>query len=318
MTAAIVHVNRMFRDDEVSEHVNAISKLRGFAVEFEVYGSSFWDGEKRHFIASGNYETLHDVRSDLLRQGFLLTPPRSFAERRFVPAGWDDEVEQEIKMACCRTLNDDYPESMWLSADRVCGKIFNEEGEPILRHLSELLENTFDIDGFNLFELVADLLLARRNISPATHGFYAAWLGEERASMASDMGKWDIFCKDIYGFAYRLDSGEIEVVIDSIRKVVDSRRVCLVAQTGCVATPVFHEKCWYNRNYTLANCRRDFKRKLGSLFDEAFFGLLDEIDGLPIAVDREKYLDELGSLQGNCCEEHLAAWEEWGRQWGLL
>ena len=318
MAATVMYVNRMFRDDEVSDHVGAISKLRGFEVEFEVYGTAYWDGEDRHFLVSGNAETIHGYIVSLIKRGFHPLTPQVHRERLFVPAGWDDEVEKQVKLDCCVMLRDRYPERLWIEAAAVSQGRFNDAGTPILDEWRDELEGTFDADRLNLFATLTDLLYLRQSLSPYNYARFARWVEDEKGCLAPELGKRDIFSKEIYGFAYRTAGGPTKVVIDSVRKIASDRRKRILEQMDSVVTPIVRDKCWYNRTYRLADCRRDFKARLEVLFDDDAFELLERISALPVAVDSMRYLDVLGHLQGEHNAAALSAWEAWGRQWGIL
>lgn len=317
MTATVMHVNRMFRDDEVSDHVGAISKLRGFEVEFEVYGIAYWENGRRQYLASGNAETLHEQFSLLKCTGCYPILPQIWSERRFVPAGWDSEVEQQVKFNCCKRLQGQFPVRLWEQAIDVAEGKFDDSAIGILEPMRDQLEGVFNADYLQMFEALTNRLYCRHNLTPQSYNRFISWLEEERDNMVDVIGERDIFCKDMYGFAYRGEGLPVQIVMDSVRKIVDGRLQEIVQKGGVTVTPIFHNKCWYSRDYRLLDMRHDFKNRLQFLFDEGYFALLEAADGLPVIVDQVAYLRERERLQIEGNERLLKTWECFGRQWGI-
>lgn len=317
MTDPVLRVNRIFRDDEETDYVGIVRALRGFEVEFEVYGTVYWKDGQRNYLVSANAETLNDHVTRLSREGCYPVPPQIYSERMLVPAGCDSELEEQVKLNCCRRLRATYPPSFWDHARDVADGRGNDSALPLLSDVRDRLKGVFDADSLQLFEALVNRAFLRRNLEQHSYAALMAWLEEERRCMADDGFERSLFVKDMYGFATRDANGTIRVAMDSVRMNAEGKRRDSARKDTGTVTPLFHARVGYNRNYRLVDARNDFKARLASLFDGEYFALLEKLDALPVAVDIAGYQRECERLSTAGDAELLELWKHYGRQWGI-
>lgn len=318
MTVGMNRLNQMFRDFKVAEDVGKMMELRRFEVEFEIFGTVFWQDGTRHYLVSKSEDTLYQQIAPLALENMYPLIMQTWHESLLVPAGWDEEIEQTVKVHFCKALQKNFPESFWKNVEDVTRGITDDSATAILDPLQEQLDGVFNADLLQLFESLLDLVYLRKNLTKRSYHMYSEWLKEVRQEMVDDVITKDLFSKDLYGFAYEDGSGRFSYHLNASQRVAHEKRD-KHQKEGCLVTPIFHKKYWYNYEYRLVHVRADFKEELKRLFDGAYFDILRRITTLNVAVNANLYR---AVLQDYCAHEDAAplaeAWKDFGRQWGIV
>lgn len=314
MTVGINRLNQMFRDFKVAEDVGKMMELRRFEVEFEVFGTVYWQNGERHYLVSKNENTLYRQMQPLALEDSYPLAMQTWHESTLVPAGWDEEIEQSVKVHFCKILRARFPETFWKNINIVTSNIVDDSATKILDPLQEQLDGLFQDDLLQLFEGILTRVYLRKNLTKRSYNMYQAWLKEVRQEMIDDVAIKDLFSRDLYGFAYQNESGHIQYYLNASQRLMFEKQEKQL-KLGHLVSPVFHKKFWYNYDYRLDQVRSDFKILLQKLYNESYFGLLRQIDLLDVAVNCEAYHSILKDYGDN---EMLAeAWKNLGFQWGI-
>ncbi len=315
MTVGMNRLNQMFRDFKVAEDVGKMMELRRFAVEFELYGTVYWNNGQRNYLVSKNADMLcKQIRELEVRNKYPL-PLQVWHENCLVPAGWEEEIEQQIKVHFCQALQKKYPAMFWEAIVAVAEGKENDNGTAVLDPIREQLDGVFREEWLQTFHGLLNLLYLRKNLSQRSFLIYSEWLQEMRQEMVDTVAEKDTFCKNFFGFAYQEKDSQIHYVVNASQQFVQKKRTDMMLMSSNIITPIFSKKCWYNYDYRLEQARKDFEREMRTLYDEKYFAILKEIAALPLAVNAVRYRDK---MQQFSMEEVGNVWKLFGRQWGIV
>ena len=317
MTVGMNRLNQMFRDFKVAEDVGKMIELRRFEIEFEVYGTVYWEENQRYYLVSKNEELLYGKRKELGKQNKYPLPVQIWREKRLVPAGWEEDIEQDVKINLCRYLQKAYPESFWENILSVADSTENDVGVKVLDPIQEQLEGIFQADQLQLFDELSLMLYLRKNLTKNSYCNYQKWLKEIQQEMINDIKTKDIFSKKLFGFAYQKQGEQIQYQLNASQRLILEKRERLLCQNDILVAPVFYQKIWYNYDYRLEQARNDFREKMKYLFDNNYFSTLQKIKQLPITVDQKLYFEILKNYQDNGNHILAEAWSAMGREWGI-
>lgn len=315
MTVGMNRLNQMFRDFKVAEDVGKMMELRRFEVEFEVYGTVYWENGQRNYLVSKNETILCKQIAELEIQNKYPLPLQVWREKCLVPAGWDEEIEQQIKVHFCQALQKNYPAALWEAIVIVAEEKENDDGVRILEPIQEYLDGIFQAELLQLFEGLLNILYLRKNLSQRSFYAYRAWLVEMRQEMINDIAAKDVFDKVFFGFSYQKKTEEIHYVVNASQQFIEEKRLSILLEENVAVTPVFSKKCWYNYDYRLHQARKDFENRLRELYCADYFNILNKIHTLPVAVDITAYQEKQKQFQ---TEKTLCVWKRLGKQWGVV
>lgn len=317
MTVGMNRLNQMFRDFKVAEDVGKMMELRRFEVEYEIYGTVYWQDKTRHYLVGKNEDLLYSQIKQLSIEETYPLPLQVWHERTLVPAGWDEQIEQTVKIHFCRALRNQYPEDLWNNIEYVTKERRNDTAVAILDPIKESIEGIFCEDYLQLFNGLVDMGYQRRNITQRSFQIYMDWLKEERQNMINDIANKDLFSKDFYGFAYKDKTGRLHYFYNANQHLMDGKHY-EQQKRGNLVTPLFHKKYWYNYDYKLEHVREDFKNQLKKLYTEDYFAILKTMRNLDVNINEAVYLDVLNgySLDENATQI-ADAWRWYGYQWGV-
>lgn len=317
MTVGMNRLNQMFRDFKVAEDVGKMMELRRFEVEFEIFGTVYWQEGKRHYLVSKSEDTLYRQLEPLALHDTYPLALQTWHESALVPAGWDEEIEQTIKVHFCHSLHDTYPEDFWHNVERVTEIATDDSATQILDPLQDHLDGIFDTDQIQLFEELLNLAYLRRNLTKRSYQMYAEWLREVRQEMVDDVVTKDVFNRDMYGFAYQMDNGNIQYHLNASQRLMREKQEKQQG-AGHLVTPIFHKKYWYNYDYRLDQVRSDFRELLKQVFNKNYFDMLSHLAMLKVSVDEIGYKNILEEYRDGNETALVSAWEKLGYQWGVL
>lgn len=317
MTVGMNRLNQMFRDFKVAEDVGKMMELRRFEVEFEIFGTVYWQDGKRHYLVSKSEDTLYYQLEPLALQDTYPLALQTWHESALVPAGWDEEIEQTIKVHFCHSLHDIYPEGFWHNIEKVTEAAINDSATQILDPLQDLLDGVFDSDQIQLFEGLLNRAYLRRNLTRRSYQMYAEWLREIRQEMVDDVVTKDVFNRELYGFAYQAENGKIQYYLNASQRLMHEKQE-KHQKLGHLVTPIFQKKYWYNYDYRLDQVRVDFRELLKQLFNEEYFNMLSRLAALNVSVDTIVYNEILAMYHEQDNVTLMNAWENLGYQWGIF
>lgn len=314
MTVGMQMMNQMFRDFKVAQDVGKMMELRRFEIEFELFGTVYWENQQRHYLISRNENTLYQQLLKLELQGKYPLLLQVYTERSLVPAGTEEEIEQQMKIKFAKRLQMKYPEVLWKNISQLTEHVENDAGKLILDPLQEQLTGLFQEPYLQLFADLLKLVYLRKNLTQRSFCAYQDWLKEERQEMIEQSNTQDIFSKNFFGIAYRDKTGGITNHVNASRQIIANKKMKLELTEGCLVAPIYEQKCWYNYEYRLAQARQDFQRRLQRLYNEQYFIILEKLQALPIVIDEKTYLQHytLFASQGL-----TAIWQYFGQQWGI-
>jgi len=308
-------LNQMFRDFKVAEDVGKMMELRRFEVEFELYGTVYWENGQRYYLVGKNEAVICQQISELELRNKYPVPLQIWREKCLVPAGWDEEIEQQVKIHFCQALQETYPKIFWEAVFSVVDGKENDSGTTILDPLQEQLDGRFQEDELQLFCGLLHLLYLRKNLTERSFQAYGQWLEEVRQEMINNIAEKDIFSKEFFGFAYQKEDNSICYVINASQQFIQKKRMEIILKKEGMVTPIFYKKYWYNYDYRLEQVRKDFGDELRILYSKNYFAILKQIHALPITINGEAYQEKKQQLQ---TEKLRTAWEGLGRQWGIV
>ena len=324
MTVGIRQLNAMndmfgqaHRDFKVAQDVGKMMELRRFEFETEVYATAYWENGRRYYLVSKNDKAILGHIHDRALKSALPLPLQTWNERQLVPAGLEEEVEQQVKVNACRHLRDTFPASFWEDASRVSNAPRTSDAFELLAYLAEVIESSFNDDFLALFEDLVDTLFIRRSLTRGDYAYFKEWLIDERQCMAHEIGERDLFSKEMFGFAYRAGNGRINAIVNASQKDIAQRRDSILRDGSSLVTPVFKRKCWYNYDYRLVDVRADFKARVLRLYNDKYFSILEDVEKLPVVVDETEFSAVHARLKEEGNPACIAAWELQGRQWGI-
>lgn len=315
MTVGMNRLNQMFRDFKVAEDVGKMMELRRFEIEFELYGTVYWENGQRNYLASKNATMICKQIAELEVQNKYPLPLQVWREKCLVPAGWDEEIEQQVKVHFCQEMQRNYPIALWRAIDAVAEGNENDDGTNILDPIREYLEGIFQSELLQIFEGLLNILYLRKSLSQRSFQSYCDWIVEMRQEMINDVVVRDIFCKIFYGFAYQKGTDDVCYVMNASQQLIEEKRLKVLLREDMLVTPVFCKKYWYNYDYRLNQVRKDFENELRQLYSKSYFEVLNKIDDLPVAVDVAGYQEKQKQFQ---TEKTLDVWKKLGRQWGVV
>ena len=316
MTVGMRQMNQMFRDFKVAEDVGQMIKLRRFEVEFEMYGTVYWDGKQRHYLISSNVDTIYNQVALLLSEGNSPLIPHIWHESALVPGGWEEEIAQSIKVIFSKALQEDYIEEYWQKIEGLTNENTNDDGVKILNPLKEALEGVFNKDYLQLFEKVLQKIYMRCNLTNSSYDFYRQWLKEMRQDMIDDTVEKDIFTKDFYGFAVKSENTKMQVFANANRHSIYEKYWQYALNGDLLVTPMLHKQVHYNYDYRLNQVRNDFLEQLSFIFNESCCEMLKQIDQLPVVVDMVQFYNQMNYYQ----KTHKILVRDWaiqGWRWGI-
>lgn len=315
MTVGMNRLNQMFRDFKVAEDVGKMMELRRFEVEFELYGTVYWDNEQRNYLVSKNADMLCRQIAELEVRDKYPLPLQVWRETCLVPAGWDEEIEQQIKVHFCQMLQKKYPKMLWESVVAVADGKENDNGTAVLDPIQEQLDGVFREEWLQIFHGLLSLLYLRKNLSKRSFLAYCEWMQEMQQEMVDTVAAKDIFCKDLFGFAYQEENMHIHYVVNANQQFLQRKRTDMMLTSNNIITPIFSKKYWYNYDYRLEQVRKDFEQEMRIIYDENYFTILKTIESLPLAVNSMIYRDK---KQQFSTEETANIWKLFGRKWGIF
>lgn len=315
MTVGMNRLNQMFRDFKVAEDVGKMMELRRFEFEFELYGTVYWENEQRNYLVSKNEAVICKQIAELEVRNKYPLPLQVWREKCLVPAGWDEEIEQQVKVHFCQALQKNYPIALWKAIIAVAEGKENDNGTNILDPIQEYLDGIFQAELVQIFEGLLNLLYLRKNLSQRSFHAYCDWIAEMQQEMINNIVIKDVFSKAFYGFAYQKDAADIHYVVNASQQFIEEKRLKVLLEEDTLVTPVFCKRCWYNYDYRLNQVRKDFQDELQKLYGKSYFKVLNKIYDLPVAIDVTGYQEKQEQFQ---TEEILHMWKILGRQWGVI
>lgn len=316
MTVGMNQLNQMFRDFKVAEDVGKMMELRRFEVEYEIFGTVFWKDGKRQYLVSKDDDILFHQIQNLAANDYYPLAICTWRERNLVPAGWDEEIEQNVKIHFCKDLQKRFPASFWENINLVTLPTADDSAIEILERFQDQIDGLFNEDFLQLFEGLLNKAYFRRNLTKRHYDLFKDWLKEERQEMIDDVASKDLFSRDLYGVASRNNEGKVHYYLNASQKVIFEKQKKLQNSDELV-TPIFYKKFWYNYDYRLEHVRNDFNELLCQIYNAGYFNILEEVDGLKINIDTSKFEEILNQYEKDKERDLLSAWRSLGKQWGL-
>lgn len=274
----------MFRDMQVAQDVGRMAELGRYDREFTCYGFMYWAGQQRHYVISSSDDRLYDQALALSRAGYWLTPIASCSQICHVPAGCEEELSREVKIALARTLQTNYPLAFAEAVNHLAALPPTDAAAPILETLREQLEGHYDRDALDLFATLVESAWQGKTLTAATNQVFQHWLAQNQKDMADDIFTKDIFERTFYGFAYE-SSGQYRYKINANRGALFRLKQQLMLNRVWT-TPIIAKTFWYNYSYRLADARAAFENYLRQQMENGYLDYVRKLTGLPSAISQ--------------------------------
>ncbi len=302
-----------FRDLQVAEDFSKMAELGYLDKEFTMYGAAFEEGEERRYIITSEASKLYDFSQSLAEKQVYLSPVLTLTKVCPVPSGCDDDIARSVKIGLAKNLAAIYSKHFFASVRALSdAAVATDEAEELLSALQARLDGCFVEERLQLFEGLARYAFTRRILTEATYRRYQAWLRLTRREMEDDVVVKDLFERTFYGYAQWQDGQSVRYITNANKGSIylKWRTAQLEGQT---VTPIFTKSYGYNYTYTINDARDAFKKDLRQILDGAYLELVAKLSAMRCAQDLAA--ERLSCPEG---DQARAAWQELGRQWGMI
>ena len=306
-----------FRDLQVAEDFSKMAELGYLDKEFTMYGAAFWQGDKRHYIVTGDLDKLYDFDGRCLEEQIYLTPLLTLTKVCPVPSGCDDDIARTVKVDLAKKLSDVYSDGFFAAAaDLSQAAEATDAARGAFDAWQEQLEGIFAEEKLQLFEGLARYAFSRRILTEETYRGYQYWLRQTRREMEDDVVVKDLFERTFYGYA-QWTSGQKPRYITNANKGSVYRKWRQAQLDGQEVTPIFAKTYWYNYTYTVNDARDAFKAAIQTILGPDYLALAQKLTGLASALPAQTYHELARTVSSQCLPEAQQAFAALGRHWGV-
>ena len=258
-----------------------------FDKEFNFFGTTYFDQKEKYYLISSNPTQIYDYAYQSMCKGVYCTPVDVLVKKMSVPAGTEEQVARQIKIALGKQMQKKYSVALLKEFGESFGEIMNDTAKIELEIWQEKLDGLFDREKVQLFEALVDHAFNAKVLKRETYNNFRRWIIDVYADMEDDLVVKDTFHRELHCLSY-FENGKQHMVINAQkdRLYVKERELM---QKGIKASPIVGKTYWYNHEYRLTDVRKEYEEYLKGELMEIFFKTAERINNLPSAISEEYF-----------------------------
>lgn len=306
--------HEMHRDIHTGFMVGEMIKAGYYEDEFQYFGVAYWQNSDVHCIISSDEISICAAVEQMMLQRIIVTPvleilhrlKLSKAEREQSLHGLQEELKQEI----FQTYSHEY--------FCLLTKFTNEPNQNTAFFLLQNYRNSFQNNATDKkWEAFAGLVQTAMVSKLLTVAGYKALL-ESIDSSASNLDQTTKY-QTMTGFAYLDDSNQCQYYANGYRPKIIEKKLQLATQK-VLSTPILE----FNQNLDnyqagqVSAIRKDFLCLMSGIFDKDYLIVLQQLQQLPAAINKEHFSDMLKNAVPVLSPKAISSINGYGFSWHVL
>lgn len=308
---------KAFRDIQIAMDVRKKAELGWFDTEFTMCGCAYLKDGNMYYKISPKAQDIYDFIEKSMCQGIYPSNVMKLVEKRQVPSGTKEIIEQQLKKKLGKMLQSAYSKEFFECLYNVASKVQDNEAASLLWSEAEDLEGIFEEEKLYHFEELVHYIRGCGHIDVYNYRELLHWISEERKNMGEEFFiSKNTFEKTMYGIAYELD-GQIKYAENAQKTVIYEKRY-LLERKGCFVTNIFSKTYWYDAQNKLENIRNDFKETLITFFNVTYLAKIKKMSqGMGITYV-ENFKKILETSRTKFSKQAVDTLIRYGERWGII
>lgn len=274
---------KQHRDIQCADDVRKMAEMRRFDQEFAAYGTLEYrpDGTEWYHAAADEERLIVNMEKATYNGSFF-TPVIALRERTPAPAGFDEILNQAVKLALLSQMKRVY--KGYLEAIVPFYRVpSNNLAYPLLAQYRDEIDGYFDEHRNQLFWGSVQEAYKRKILTRAGYDKLRLWYEDVTRQMEDTPVIGDTFSRTFYGFVY-LENGSRRIFIDA-KRTAAARTRAEKRRAGAVVGTIMHRTCYFHTFAQMRSIKAEFGEWVTEACDERYFRLLEELDAIGGVID---------------------------------
>lgn len=304
------------RDMRCAADVGRMAALGRFDSEFEVFGCAYLKDGKITYRASSQAEDIYTFIRQSVHENLYPTSAASLIHRSPVPAGMQEQIAAETKLALLLDLHLRYPRCFFEALEPLAQTPANDAALDILLEMADAIDGHFHDGELQLLAGLMQFACEAKSLTASGFVKLSSWLDKTRRQMEDDPVLERRFSRTLYGFCYEDDSGQRRQTFDAQAATIYERQSKL-ERAGLLTAPILQQTYWFDNFDELPALRRTYAQTLSQLEGDACFALMHRLRTLESVIDAQAYARASEQVQRTNSADAQADFRRYGRRWHL-
>jgi len=309
--------NMRIRDTKIADDVYKKKELGWLDQEFTAYGTAYYENGEMYYRVSNHSKKIYSFMDEEGIRDIYFGNLIRHTERCPLPVGMKEEKNLEIKKTLAKTLEQEYPQELFLLLAQVADEIRNDSAYEILEQERESLIGVFDGVRLDCFKELVKYSYKTLKLERYHYNLLMKWIDREYKNLEDDFVAKKLSEGQLYGLMY-MENGQDIYFDDALCEYIYEKKYDL-EQKGVVTTPIALQKFWYDYSATLAETRVIYGAKLEQTMRDHYLQQVKLIrakgrDLSKCKIDPVNILKDLEKNIGQCAS---ATFERYLHQWDV-
>lgn len=297
--------------------VGDMAKMGRFDEEFRVYGCACCEKGQITYRVSPVADQIYDFVLNSAYEARCPTMVHVHTESMPVPVGMRERLARRVKLHLARKLQAMYP-ALFFECLAVFGQTPAQNGGvSLLEALREQIEGHFDKLECQLLEGTMQLVAEAKQVDHVHVMQLRQWLQKMRRQMEDDPKIQRGVARTFYGFCAVRADGTVKTIVNAQALPVREQHVS-IQQRGLIVGPILQQEQWFEDAMAISDGRQQFRQRLQSLQNTAYFDSLNRFRTLPSVVAPEAFAEALKKIEATGQEQAIADFRGYGYRWHCL
>lgn len=288
---------RHFHNEDMQAGVDfeTALKLGCFDQEFLYYAVGYDTPEGIACRVSGKELRIRHFVRDAAKEGYAVTPVRTFVRRRPAPSGMETQIREEVKQEAAKDIFQSYPEEYFRALSTLNRTEATNAALPLLKNWQEELDGTYHREWLDLFMGLALTALESKVLKLKDYLTIQEWADKVYRQLDTDILPKGQHKKTMAAVACTRNGKDWKYLYDAREEVIYGRKEEL-EQDGHLVTPVFVRTLWITDMSRFSGLRQQFKEDYEEYGRKGYLNGFLEIKNTASRVSNDMFDDALNTI----------------------